>query len=833
MHRICLVFSLLLIGLAWRVGLHITNPPHGLLALAFGLTGIGLLGFCLDRLIQLDKCIVKVSTCWLIIVCAGSVLASIDLRNQMASLHLSCAVFSVLLLICQNLERSAFRSRIYSLWIASVIASLSGISTLALRRFGWWFHDISIQDRLGMLFRFFPGTEIINGCLAISTRNGVREIRLGFELLGLYEIWLIGAALVSCLFVLDLKMRLRWLLASLATLVVYGVARGFVGILTAIEFGSTVLLWDSRVVSLTWIPVALLLPKINLTRQSDLRVPKQKIAALIISASVLFGIFLGLDDPGILKMGRVVVDEAHADWEWTDSPFDTTAFGMRAEYNYACLYEYLSNYYSVSRNSAPITPEVLKDVDVLVLKTPTQPYSKGEIEAILEFVKQGGGLLMISDHTNLFGMSSYLNEIATRFGIKFRYDDTFDLPTGDLSRFEPNPIGRHTALRMVDRLDFLTSCSIHGSPLIAPIIVGYGLGSEDADYGHPNFFGNIAYDLGDRFGLFLQAASRRFGKGRVILFTDSTCFSNFCLFGSDMAAMILGFIDYLNREGRRWTWLWSIVLIGTASMASGLWLVYRQKSSGLKVVIPVLFAILIGYWIGKVVTLASYGNYQPIPPSRMVVFDTEHTDATFSRYIKPQHDMRAPDYTGFFVNTLRIGLYPRPGTVDDLAKHRPLGFVVIEPNKAYSSKEIKAIMAYIESGGRLLVIDSVRNGNSTANQILGPLGLSLLLTSRVKADSSGFSAQPYLEIVGGSRLKVANSPPGQIVYQGYGQGSVLVVTDGFQLSGINLAVLIRGTIPSHIRCFYSWACEVLRIAFNEDQDLIRQTYALASDQVQR
>lgn len=62
---------------------------------------------------------------------------------------------------------------------------------------------------------------------------------------------------------------------------------------------------------------------------------------------------------------------------------------------------------------------------MLVLKTPTREYSLGEINAIQRFVRRGGGLLLIGEHTDVFGTGTHLNAVAERFGFRFRFDCLF------------------------------------------------------------------------------------------------------------------------------------------------------------------------------------------------------------------------------------------------------------------------------------------------------------------------------------------------------------------------------------------------------------------------
>ena len=85
---------------------------------------------------------------------------------------------------------------------------------------------------------------------------------------------------------------------------------------------------------------------------------------------------------------------------------------------------------SMPTRRGPYDDELLSGYDVLILKTPEEPIPDAEIAAIDRFVRRGGGLLLVGDHTNLLGMGTHLNALSARHGIRFRYDSVSDGLTG-------------------------------------------------------------------------------------------------------------------------------------------------------------------------------------------------------------------------------------------------------------------------------------------------------------------------------------------------------------------------------------------------------------------
>src|SRR4030095_3894832 len=128
--------------------------------------------------------------------------------------------------------------------------------------------------------------------------------------------------------------------------------------------------------------------------------------------------------------------------------------------------------------------------------------------------------------------------------------DTFDLTSGSPSYYDSPALGTPAAVAHFPGMRFETSCSLRPRPGLRPIIVGRSLGSEQVDYSHQNFFGNLRPDPDERWGAFLQAAGGRFGRGRVIAFTDSTVFSNFSVFFRGIPERGVGMVEFLARPSR-------------------------------------------------------------------------------------------------------------------------------------------------------------------------------------------------------------------------------------------------------------------------------------------
>jgi hypothetical protein len=443
---------------------------------------------------------------------------------------------------------------------------------------------------------------------------------------------------------------------------------------------------------------------------------------------------------GDTKSGLVMIDEWHSDWAWTELEFGPDDYGQRPTYSYSSLKRFLAHYYDVSiNNSGEITESLLEGVDVLMLKTPTRPYSESEARAVKEFVSAGGGLLLVGDHTNLFGMTTNINPIAKLFGLRFMDDDTFTLTTGQPTLFRAPRLFPHPATQHVEHFDFQTSCT-----LIAPVyseyaMVGYGMGREFVDYGHVNFFGNMKADVEDGYGVFLQAAAMDFGKGRVFAFTDSTVFSNFSLFEEGRWELLLGALDYLNRYSA-WDWIRILMALGLAAAVLSAW--YRRR-------LWLAGASVSGSAIGLAVGVALAGStlgllyrfvYPQLEPEReypIIAFERELSYFELPSMIEYRPPRPESSFDTFFVNMQRLGLIPRieRGFFDALAS-ASTPVVFINPRGVVSSRQAERLAQYLHNGGKALFLINKEGPFFATNALLGSIGVGVFprLLARPGAD---------------------------------------------------------------------------------------------------
>ena len=244
-------------------------------------------------------------------------------------------------------------------------------------------------------------------------------------------------------------------------------------------------------------------------------------AILIALAVALFTVGIYWNPVGTHKGGRVMFVERHSQWEPTTKPYDTTwfvepkLFGEGSGYNYGRIYHYLGQFYEMSRllEGDRIDDDSLAKCDVLVIKTPTQRYSQAEADAVVRFVKRGGGLLLIGDHTNVFRSATIMNDVTRPMGFIFRDDVLFGFQQSPYRELYVPPTIPHPIVQNMPPMEFAVSCSIDpGSSRGRAAIANTGLWSMGPDYHSENFHPVPQHCPEMRYGAFIQTWARSTDK---------------------------------------------------------------------------------------------------------------------------------------------------------------------------------------------------------------------------------------------------------------------------------------------------------------------------------
>lgn len=431
------------------------------------------------------------------------------------------------------------------------------------------------------------------------------------------------------------------------------------------------------------------------SREAPVR-PRAIVLSLIGAVTTVWG-WMWVD-PGIPKEGTILIDEYYSDWEWSDVPLDTHLYGVQTVYNYYCMAEFLKHYFErVDRNYAPLTYDTLKRYSVLVLKTPTKPYDTEAIRAIQRYIAEGGGVWFIGDHTNIFGMNTYLNSVLAFCGVAYRSDAAID-PNANRQLYLPNRLA-HPVVKDLPLFLFYTGCSIRARFNVEgyDVITMPRTLRDSPDFSQNTFFGDFAPSLSEAILPTLQAYAGYVGDGRIVLWADSTLFSNFAITLPGKLELAVASIDFLNR--RNWLPQLRGVLLGIGILLLGLgvW-------SGYRCVGQISLSLWLGGLMGSITVAYSYEWFYPTPrphtPFTTIAFleklSSEHLPLT-----APTDEEPSTSYLTAFVAALRIGKYACVCT--DLKQISDYRVIVVVHGHQVS--DWRALKQLVEQGATLILID--------------------------------------------------------------------------------------------------------------------------------
>lgn len=606
------------------------------------------------------------------------------------------------------------------------------------------------------------------GTIFIQTSQANMEIVPSWEKMGLFVIvtCLAGGLVFQYLSYGNLFRPGFWRKAGILALVlaVYMAVRFIVLSMIFVETARADMFWLPVMVTLSFLPLPFILWRFVRYDEAEFvyggdgrpvtgPAPQSLIFNLQASAAVfLFAVSLvtclWYQDPGNVKDGRILIDEFYSDWEWTDKEFNTEWYGVQSVYNYYCFADYLNHFYSVERLRDAVTAARLKDTDVFVVKTPTSSFSEQEIEAIEDFVEGGGGLFLIGDHTNVFGTTINLNPLAERFGFKFNYDATYDLVTSDLHFHKKNRLYQHPSVSAMPYFLFATSCSMQAPFLAEDTMIVSNLKTMYLDYSRGGYFPEKNKVLNYTFGLFLQSSGVKYGRGRVMAFADSTCFSNFYMHIPGKPGYVLGSINWLNRTNRYdslvkavsvavmilsvgfMVWLFVVIKCGTQNIAA-------MKSSVGWMFFAGLLGVVAATQCNGLLARRSYALPAPHTPMINIGFEEELCSFRIPS-VQLLHNPPV-DFQTFYVWTQRLGYIPTLFSLDGFegeswkdSQPRREGkmeefdmVVMVNPRRYLEKSEIERIDRYVTDGGKLLIIDHPKGLKSIVNQIIGQYGMKV------------------------------------------------------------------------------------------------------------
>ncbi|MCK4236746.1 MAG: hypothetical protein KAX38_06480, partial [Candidatus Krumholzibacteria bacterium] len=410
-------------------------------------------------------------------------------------------------------------------------------------------------------------------------------------------------------------------------------------------------------------------------------------------SSIIFGLIAALcsmflilrPQPGSTKGAILIYDKGYMNWR-------VPVYGFYG-YKSGGMFGYLPRFLRASGFDVEtvnrLDRENLSGADAVVVINVLEYFSDGEKEAVREFVHRGGGLLVLGDHTGVQGIRGPFNDLLAPYGIEFLFDSAtfFTKGWGEEAVLMPHPVthGLHSPYEM----DIWVGASLAIRPPARPVVVakyGYSDFGDITAIDHA-YLGNRVFDPGEQLGDLVLVAANEYGKGRVLVFGDTSPFQNNAMVASHrFVSRVASWLVSGGSGGPARNIIFPIVIAITAIV------VLVRKNALLAGVISI--AVLLGSIAGLV----------PRRIDRVVELDMSTAVIDLSHF---QRFDRLTWYDhctgGLQYNLMRAGCFPL--SCEEFSERQILrsGIVVIvAPVRSFSESEIEILERFMEKGGWIL-----------------------------------------------------------------------------------------------------------------------------------
>jgi len=430
---------------------------------------------------------------------------------------------------------------------------------------------------------------------------------------------------------------------------------------------------------------------------------------------------------------------------------------------------------------------VVDGADLVVVINPGEAFAPEDVSVLHDFVRAGGGLLVLGDHTNMGGIMDHVSDLTSPLGLSLAFDSAVSAASGwpnTLRAFSPFSDG----LRSVEiPVSVGASVSTILHPAVAPLLVGRRAFSDPGDESNVDsaLLGSLTYDCGEAYGDVVLAAVRYFGRGKVVLFGDTSPFQN--------SALALGydFTDRLVRWMTNRTGAWRAITATAAALlllATGVVLLRRSGEVGAVLVIIAMSAAAVagGWWVRSPEAEISVAT-----PTAQI--DLTHGNAV---RLEPLHT-RGVEALG--ISASRAGLIPLirleylvTSAVD------PIGVILcVTPTEAFPENEGQELLSWVDRGGRL-VLATCWPQSRILETFLDSLGLTIQASplGTIRPTVDGLDVQPELPAAWPLSTSDEWKPVGTVrldetdyivvAERRFGRGSIIVVGDGEILTNESL-----------------------------------------------
>ena len=449
-------------------------------------------------------------------------------------------------------------------------------------------------------------------------------------------------------------------------------------------------------------------------------------AVLLIAAVPLFNFHY--NSGGI---GKVVLYEKNSEmgFDIPHFPKANQSFAPDDGFSVGAIKRYLENMggevQSLNSTSPGELKDALKGANILILMNLKKELPSTDIESIRDYVKNGGGLLVFAEHTSMFVQDrdfasgrDYLNDLLEPTGIKINPDTADYVQNHWLYAVSalPHPITRDL------NFDLTTSsvgASLYLSGSARPLLIGRFAFSDSANQTTPGHLGDRLYEPGEALGDLVIAACDTYGKGKVLVFGDTSCiFNNELPFRYQLIYNSASWLTGGKSDLVDYQYLASalILLLGLAA-----YFFAGRYQSGLSLLLLICIALSAALSLGLAASINDSRTAALEEPQEEVAWiDFTHLNQFNSE------NYRDDGVAGLTENLFRNDYLPQV-----LQKNQDISrilkgsaAIIIAPNEDYTAKEAQQIQQFVNSGGLLILCAGYKSAGPLS-PILKSFGLEI------------------------------------------------------------------------------------------------------------
>ena len=375
-------------------------------------------------------------------------------------------------------------------------------------------------------------------------------------------------------------------------------------------------------------------------------------------------------------------------------------YGRLSSGMYGMLPVYIESLGATSLISPDLSPEDISGADLLVLLFPDESWADGQLERIWDFVREGGSLLVMGEHTTLDNKgSNRFNEVLEPTGIHVEFDSATFAVGGWLQSYQA--IAHPATIGVPDernQFGVVIGASLETGQSARPILVGQWGWSDLGDQGSSRaMMGNGQYDPGEKLGDLILAAEQPLGKGRVIAFGDTSSLTNGINVSSYVfTSRLFGYLASDTRNahsvGRQLSGIFICILL-TALLVwnPGQWktIIVILCFSG-----SLIVSNKISRRAGEIFPDGSYKT-----PNNLAYVDSSHLEAY-------SPESWRPDGIGGLMLTLMRNDYLALSLAEFTAERIKKADLLISvaPSRSFSGKEQELVRDFVTNGGTFIIM---------------------------------------------------------------------------------------------------------------------------------